>query len=288
MKRRAFLLRSSAGLAAVAMPGFGLAASTAGGAAVEETSVTTQRIVHPGVLQTRADLEFMKAKIKAGEEPWKSSWELWLAGPVSSLDFKPKPFAHVIRGAYAAGELGGRELSESADAANNHVMQWYVSGDEAHARKAIEIFDAWSSTLADFFENDAMLLAGWTGGQFCNAAEILRATYPGWSAGSQEQFKRMLLTVYVPLLRMFYPEANGNWDAAIMYTLLSIGVFCDDRFLMESVYQHYRTGQRHHTLRLPKRPMRGIVQRPGAHATRTWIPCEYLRGGLEPGRRSFR
>jgi hypothetical protein len=242
MKRRAFLLRSSAGLAAVAMPGFGLAASTAGGAAVEETSVTTQRIVHPGVLQTRADLEFMKAKIKAGEEPWKSSWELWLAGPVSSLDFKPKPFAHVIRGAYAAGELGGRELSESADAANNHVMQWYVSGDEAHARKAIEIFDAWSSTLADFFENDAMLLAGWTGGQFCNAAEILRATYPGWSAGSQEQFKRMLLTVYVPLLRMFYPEANGNWDAAIMYTLLSIGVFCDDRFLMESVYQHYRTG----------------------------------------------
>jgi len=243
MKRRAFLLRSSAGLATVTMPGFGLAASTAGAAAVEETSVTTQRpIVHPGVLQTRADLEFMKAKIKAGEEPWKSSWELWLTGPVSSLDFKPKPFAHVIRGAYAAGELGGRELSESADAANNHVMQWYVSGDEAHARKAIEIFDAWSSTLADFFENDAMLLAGWTGGQFCNAAEILRATYPGWSAGSQEQFKRMLLTVYVPLLRMFYPEANGNWDASIMYTLLSIGVFCDDRFLMESVYQHYRTG----------------------------------------------
>ncbi len=184
----------------------------------------------------------MKAKIKAGEDPWKTSWELWLTAPVSSLDFKPKPFAHVIRGAYAAGELGGRELSESADAANNHVMQWYVSGDEAHARKAIEIFDAWSGTLADLFENDAMLLAGWTGGQFCNAAEILRATYPGWSAGSQEQFKRMLLTVYVPLLRMFYPEANGNWDAAIMYTLLSIGVFCDDRFLMESVYQHYRTG----------------------------------------------
>jgi pyridoxine/pyridoxamine 5'-phosphate oxidase len=43
-----------------------------------------------------------------------------------------------------------------------------VSGDDAQARKAIEIFDAWLETLADAFENDAMLLAGWTGGQFCS------------------------------------------------------------------------------------------------------------------------
>ncbi len=199
-------------------------------------------IVHPGILQTRADLEFMKARIKAGEEPWKSAWDLWLTDPVASLDFEPKPFTHVIRGAYDAGDKGGRELQESADAANNHVMQWCVTGNEAHARKVIEIFDAWSSTLADFFENDAMLLAGWTGGQFCNAAEILRATYPAWSPQLQEQFKRMLLTVYVPLLRMFYPEANGNWDGAIMFTLLAIGVFCEDRGLMELVYKHFRAG----------------------------------------------
>lgn len=249
MKRRTFLLQSGAGLAAAALPAFGQAQTpitdgahrkTANAAAAER--VNHHAIVHPGVLQTRADLEFMKAKITAGEEPWKSAWQIWLDSPLASLDFTPKPFVHVIRGAYAAGEKGGRELSESATASENHVMQWYVTGNEAHARKAIEILDAWSGTLADFFENDAMLLAGWTGGQFCNAAEILRATYPGWSARSQEQFKRMLLTVYVPLLRMFYPEANGNWDAAIMYTLLAIGVYCEDRNLMESVYRHFRTG----------------------------------------------
>jgi len=244
MKRRTFLLQSGAGLAAAAVPGFGKTPTAPSDGVHDPKAPKTaaRPIVHPGILQTRADLEFMKAKIKAGEEPWKSSWDLWLTGPVSSLDFKPKPFAHVVRGAYGAGQQGGSELSESADAANNHVMQWYVSGDDAHARKAIEIIDAWSSTLADFSENDAMLLAGWTGGQFCNAAEILRATFPGWSARSQEQFKRMLLTVYVPLLRMFYPEANGNWDAAIMYTLLSVSVFCEDRNLMNLVYQHYRTG----------------------------------------------
>ncbi len=246
MKRRTFLLQSSTGLAAAALQGLGQSAATQAGGThhVEPKAAQGVRrpIVHPGILQTRADLEFMKAKIKAGEEPWKSAWQIWLDSLIASLDFTPKPYVHVIRGAYDAGERGGRELQESASAAENHVMQWYVSENEAHARKAIEIFDAWSRTLADFFENDAMLLAGWTGGQFCNAAEILRATYPGWSAASQEQFKRMLLTVYVPLLRMFYPEANGNWDAAIMYTLLAIGVYCEDRSLMESVYRHFRTG----------------------------------------------
>ena len=246
MKRRTFIVQSGAGLAAVAVPGLGQ--TSAGGVKRkrEDDAVVShdskQPIVHPGILQTRSDLEFMKAKIKAREEPWTSSWNVWLTSPLASLDFKPKPFVHVIRGAYAAGEHGGVELSESANAANNHVMQWYVTGNEQHARKAIEIFDAWSGTLADFFENDAMLLAGWTGGEFCNAAEVLRSTYPGWSAQSQEQFKRMLLTVYVPLLRMFYPEANGNWDAAIMWTLLSIGVFCEDRELMHLVYKHYRIG----------------------------------------------
>ena len=184
----------------------------------------------------------MKAKVKAGEEPWKSSWDRLQAEPNSSLDFKPKPFAHIIRGAYGAGQKGGAELSASAAAVNCHVIQWYVTGNEAYAHKAIEIFDAWSGTLGDFFENDAMLLAGWTGGEFCNAAEILRATYPTWRGESLAQFKRMLLTVYVPLLRMFYPEANGNWDAAIMFTLLAIGIFCDDRKLIDEVYHHYRVG----------------------------------------------
>ncbi len=246
MRRRTFLLQSGAGLAAAAISAVGQTTHVAGArgqkSGMPGPQAANRPIVHPGVSQTRADLEFAKAKINAGEEPWKSAWQIWLDSPLGSLDFTPKPFAHVIRGAYDAGDRGGRELQDSASAAENHVMQWYISGNEAHALKAIEIFDAWSGTLADFAENDAMLLAGWTGGQFCNAAEILRATYPGWSAQSQEQFRRMLLTVYVPLLRMFYPEANGNWDAAIMYTLLAIGVFCEDRALMESVYRHYRFG----------------------------------------------
>jgi parallel beta-helix repeat protein len=241
MKRRTFLFEAGAGIAAASLTALGQHSGSSHSTS-QPAAGPHRMIAHPGILQTQADLDFMKAKIHAGEDPWKSAWDHWGAEPVSSLDFKPKPFAHIVRGAYGAGQKGGAELSASAAAAASHVNQWVVSGEVAHARKVIEIFDAWSSTLADFSENDAMLLAGWTGGEFANAAEILRATYTGWSRESLNQFKRMLLTVYVPLLRMYYPEANGNWDAAIMFTLLAIGIFCEDRQLMESVYVHFRTG----------------------------------------------
>jgi len=184
----------------------------------------------------------MKAKVKAGEQPWKQAWDNLLSQSYSSLDFEAHPVVHIARGPYGRSSNGDRALTESALAAYSHALQWYVTREPAHARKAIEIIDAWSGTLWDFEGNDAKLLAGWTGGSFCNAAEILRYSDAGWSPQSMTQFKRMLLTVYHPLLKDFFPEANGNWDAAIIQTLLAIGIFCDDHAIFDSAINHFLHG----------------------------------------------
>jgi parallel beta-helix repeat protein len=198
---------------------------------------------HPGMLQSREDLEFMRRKVAAGEEPWKTAWDRLCRERYSSLDFQPQAVAHVVRGPYGRPSIGDRELSSSANSAYSHALQWVVTGDKAHARKAIEILNAWSGTRWDFQDNDAKLLAAWTGHDFCNAAEILRHTKAGWEEKDVEQFKRMLLTVYYPLLKDFFPEANGNWDAAIMDTLLCIGIFCDDRTIFNSAVNHFLRGE---------------------------------------------
>lgn len=198
--------------------------------------------IHPGLLQTGEELEFMREKVKAGEEPWKTAWDRLRAQSYSSLDFQPKPVAHIVRGPYGNPSVGDRDLSASANAAYSQALQWVVTRDTAHARKAAEIIDAWSGTLWDFKDNDAKLLAGWTGHAFCNAAEILRHTGAGWDERGQAQFRRMLLTVYYPLLKDFFPEANGNWDAAIMDTMLCMGVYCDDRAMFERAVDHFRRG----------------------------------------------
>ncbi|HXE54571.1 MAG TPA: alginate lyase family protein, partial [Tepidisphaeraceae bacterium] len=198
--------------------------------------------VHPGMLQNRAELDFMRAKVLAGQQPWKDAWDRLIRSRNSSLDFQPKPFAHVIRGAYNNPAIGSNEISASAAAAYSQAIQWYVTRDPAHARKAIEILDAWSGTLRDFSQNDAKLLAAWTGNDFLNAAEILRSTDSGWGGAHAEQFKAMMMNVYYPLLKNFFPEANGNWDAAIMDTLLCMGVYFDDHAIFDRAVHHYLYG----------------------------------------------
>jgi hypothetical protein len=200
-------------------------------------------LVHPGMLQSRADLEFMRERVAAGEEPWKSAWDYLLRQDYSSLEFKPQPFARVIRGPYGNPSVGGNEILASADAAQSHALQWFVTGKPAHAQKVIEILAAWSAVLESFHANDAKLLAGLTGHKFCNAAEIIRYTGAGWHEEQVEQFKGMLLNVYYPLIRDFFPEANGNWDGAIIDTMLCIGIFCDDRAIFDRAVDHFLRGR---------------------------------------------
>lgn len=200
-----------------------------------------QPFTHPGMLHTKQDLTFMKEHVH--EEPWKTAYANLCAQPFSSLDFKPEPHTHVIRGPYGKPSIGDKELSGSANAAYSHALQWVVTGDEKHANKAIEILNAWSGVIWDFQLNDAKLLAAWTGDYFCNAAEILKHTDSGWAEKDIEQFKRMMLTVYYPLLENFFPEANGNWDGAIINTLLCVGIFCDDHAMFNRVVNHYLRGR---------------------------------------------
>jgi len=197
--------------------------------------------IHPGISQQRADLDLMKKRVLAGEQPWKGAFDRILKS--ARLDFDPKPFTHVIRGSYGSPAIGGSELSSGAGQAYNLSILWYVTGERKYADKAIEIINAWSARLWDFDDNDAKLLAGWTGHVFCNAAEILKYSNSGWQQKDITQFKHMLLSAYYPLITGFFPEANGNWDAAIMDTMLGIAIFCDDHVMFDKVIDHYLFGE---------------------------------------------
>ncbi len=53
---------------------------------------------HPGILQSRDDLEFMKQKVTASAQPWKQAWDNLLSQPYSSPDFQPRPIPYIVRG----------------------------------------------------------------------------------------------------------------------------------------------------------------------------------------------
>lgn len=135
--------------------------------------------VHPGILHSRAELDFVKAKVAAGHEPWKSAWDELRGHSISGLDWKPKPAADVVRGPYNNPDVGGTDLMRDASAAYTHAIQWHVTGNRLHADKAVAILNAYSTTLESVGGHDARLLVGMVGINFANAAEIVRHTPAG-------------------------------------------------------------------------------------------------------------
>lgn len=199
---------------------------------------TPQPFIHPGIDQRSEDLAYMKKKVLAGEQPWKGAFDRLKAA--ADTNFVAKAHTHVLRGPYGKPNIGGDDLSKCANMAYNYALVWCITNDKIYATKAISILNAWSPTLWDLDYNDAKLLAAWTGHLLCNAAEILRYTGAGWQQKDIAAFSNMLLTVYYPLMRPYYPQANGNWDGAIIHSLIAMAVFTDNRPLYNNAVDHFK------------------------------------------------
>ncbi|MPR32881.1 right-handed parallel beta-helix repeat-containing protein [Salmonirosea aquatica] len=202
--------------------------------------VSGQKFAHPGINQTAADLQYMKAEVLKGHQPYKDAFERLKAA--TDLDFKVTPYTHVLRGPYGRPNIGGDDLSKGATLAYNCALLWYITDDKTYADKAIQVLNAWSGTLWDFDYNDAKLLAAWTGHLLCNAAELLKYTPSGWKNHDIDRFTHLMTTVYYPLLRYYFPQANGNWDGAIIHSILAIAVFTDNRSLFDQATDHLLHG----------------------------------------------
>lgn len=198
---------------------------------------------HPGVAHSAEDIAFVKQKIKSKQQPWYDALQWIKRSRRASLDYEPSPREHVERGPYNNPNIGSSEFTDDGKAAYVHALLWAIEGDEAHARKAAEIIDAWSETLETIGNHDAKLLVGMSGYQYCVAAELLKHTWDGWSADKQSRFEKMIREKWYPLVKNFYPTANGNWDASMMQVIIAMGVFLDDREMVDRVVDYFREGK---------------------------------------------
>ena len=201
---------------------------------------SAKSFVHPGLNQTGQDLAYMKKQVLAGAEPWKSAFER--LKNAADLDYNVEAYTHVLRGPYGKPNIGGGELSKGANLAYDCAVLWYITNDKKYAEKAIAIMNAWSDRVWDFDYNDAKLLAAWTGHVFCNAAEIIRYTNAGWQQPDIARFTHMLETVYYPLMRYYFPNANGNWDGAIIHSIIAIAIFTDNHDMYDNAVDHFLHG----------------------------------------------
>src|SRR3954471_13363317 len=111
-------------------------------------------------------------------------------------------------------------LFNDAAAAYALALRWRISGEQPYADKAVEILNAWGSTLKRLSgSSDLALAAGIYGYQLANAAELMR-TYAGWESADFARFQKMMTEVFLPVNRDFLHRHNNtkddhywaNWD----------------------------------------------------------------------------
>ncbi|MFD3502833.1 alginate lyase family protein [Streptomyces sp. NPDC058678] len=201
---------------------------------------------HPGLLHTRADLDRMAAKVKAGAAPYTAGFAKLAVNRHAASGWTANPQATVYRGAGSPQNYA--ILYNDVHAAYQNALRGHVSGDSAYLDTAVAILNAWSAELTSLEGSaDRFLAAGLYGYQFANAAELVR-DHGDFELG---RFQEMLSKVFAPLSDSFLADHNGavvtnywtNWDLAAMACVLATGIFCDDKAQVARAVDYFKNGE---------------------------------------------
>lgn len=235
---RRSMLRAAGATAGAVGAGIGTTAPTA--------AATGASFAHPGLLHTRADLDRMAARVKAGAQPHTAGFARLAANPHAQSGWRPRPSTVVHRGAGTPQNYAA--LYKDIHAAYQNALRWHITGESAHADTAVAVLNAWSETLTQVAGSaDRFLAAGLYGYQFANAAELVR-DHEDFEA---ERFRRMLLDVFHPLSESFLAHHNNavvsnywtNWDLCNMACVLAVGIHCDDRAKVDRAVEYFKHGE---------------------------------------------
>lgn len=233
--RRRFLKLTAVGAGAAGLTGAGIAGAT--GAAAVTSGLTT--LTHPGVLHSLADLDRMRSKVAAGAQPWLAGHNAFAADFFSSSSYVVAGGrATVTRG--TTPENGNTELWYDCNAAYQNAVMWYITGDTAHAYKALEIIKSWTNALRTINGADAELAAGIYGAKLAAAVEIMHYTGPSgsWSLSELAATVAMFENIFVPLITVY---GDGGYGLMGIKGVLQIAVACNNLSLFNDAYNAFYT-----------------------------------------------
>jgi hypothetical protein len=132
-----------------------------------------------------------------------------------------------------------------------HAIRWKVSGDTSNADVAVNILNAWSSTMTNIagISPDRYLATGIYGYQYAECVELMR-DYAGFTEENLAAATRLLKDVYWPSSREFLMNHLNqssthywaNWDLCNMASALSIGIVADDHDIYNFALDYFYSG----------------------------------------------
>jgi hypothetical protein len=232
---------------------------------ISEKNIPTiaKKFNHPGLYYTMQTLETMKKNKDQAGSVWEKGYKQLLESELSSASYtRPNDTKNydsvtgtmfwkiVERGPYNNPDNGSSPFSKDGLAAHYNALRWYLTGDVNNAKKTIELLNGWASTLEDVKNNDARLIVAISAPAYINAAELMKHVYNSdprisekdkWSKKDMEQFDSFVRKLH-NLLAVYYPQANGNWDALITVANMSMAVYLDDKNMFNEALRQFSRG----------------------------------------------
>jgi len=203
--------------------------------------------VHPGILHTTGGIERMKNFVNGNVSPTVDSYRLLQTNPLASSSYVMQgPFTVISRDDPSSSQTK-RPSEDDHKAAYLNAIMWCITNNEAHAKKSIEILNAYAGTLREIGPNgnDDPLCASLQGFLLVNAAELMKHTYPSVSADDVTSWENMFRNVFIPVLREFFAApayTNGNWGTAAIKAFMGFGVFLGDENLYNDAVDFFYNG----------------------------------------------
>jgi hypothetical protein len=260
---------------------------------VRGSSLAPTTFRHPGVLVNQAQLDFVKARIAAGAQPWTSAFSAAKSSSWASLSYTPHPVPQVQCGSNSNPDVGCKAEQGDSSAAYTDALLWYLTGNQAYADKSIQIMNAWSSTLTGGHTlSNAPVESGWTGSVWAEAAELIRYSNAGWSATGVTAFQNMLAKQYVPTLLTGGPACfNGNWELVIAEALMNISVFDENAGWFDTAVSFWRDrvpAYMYLTSDGSKPPMPTVPNKCTQYTVNQfWVQTKYVTGLAQETSRDF-
>lgn len=218
-----------------------------------------QEFVHPGLINNSDELNFIKNKVNSNQQPWASGYRKMLTQTVdriaansldmprlSNLNYKPDPSSceDFVSSTddYKTNPCINR-MKDDMTAVYCHALQWYIRGDTAHAKKAVEILNSWSYAIKSW-TGERKRYAGYLITTGLYGAEIIRYSYKGWSQSDIKKFESLLNDIIWPFIKNGHPETmnahSSNQESSVVMGKIAIAIFLNDREKFSDAVAHYR------------------------------------------------
>ncbi len=198
--------------------------------------INAQTFVHPGVPFTMDDLNHLKSNLT--KEPWASAYAAFQNDYRSKLTYGMQgPYVTVGR----APDVNRNPWMNDMVAIHNLAFMWIFTGDQAYAQKATGILDAWAVTNTRWTGDETFLDLGDYAQYYITGADILRSTYPGWTADNDAHVRNWFANILWKEADVPNPLRGLNQGAIQVKIAIGIAAYLGDAALWQQAVQSYRT-----------------------------------------------